>query len=322
LTAFAAQEVDAVLLFAQAAHYLHSSDGFYVHNGAALYAAIQSMAAPRGLSSPSIFLDSSGDRLGTLAILNLQPSPSSTQAQLIGLQPSVAQFVRVAGSFDTASRALEWTGAMRFASGPIAPSDGSGCTGISLSYNVSATCDACRDRTTCERIVSFAYVGVDFAQCPSPSNLNVPCDYVAEASSVAVAFRVICIILCVLVVAVTGAVWTAHESRIHLHTLTQRLLLSIAALFMATSAIYFAGSNTNDTCVARPLLSVHASFLITIGLHLKAESPNPRHRKAACVLLLLGIGCYVASMTTLAVRPLGLRAYPVSYEAAVRNHIT
>jgi hypothetical protein len=318
---YAAQDVDAVMLFAQAATYLYSSRGHYDHDAPALYSAMQQISrSAQGLSSRSIHLDPSGDRLGSLTILNLQRPTSSTRRRLIALQAKVAEYVRV-GSFETASSSLDMprpgTGAVRFASGQsTAPSDGS-CSADSLSYSVSATCDLCQYRA-CERSVSFFYSGQDHCQVPDP--LPIPCDHSASTSLAVFTLCRIGIGIGFLVVVATCLLIRAYfiDMSRNTHTdqrpLTQSLMLAVAAAVMAVSPIYFAGVNTDAMCTLRPLLSLHACTLTMLGL-LRTHTSQ----RGCRVLFLLGSACYLATVVILAVQPLQAHKALVAYDAK-RNH--
>jgi hypothetical protein len=107
LANYVAQDIDALLIFAQAMHALHAITDSYDHNASALYATMLRLPQMQGLSSPRISLDASGDRLGKLTVYNMQ---------LITQVP--------VGTFDTTTRSLSVRNEVQFASGLVPPSDG------------------------------------------------------------------------------------------------------------------------------------------------------------------------------------------------------
>jgi len=318
----AAQNVDAVLLFVNAMQYLYSSSGSYPHSGASLYRAVKNMASPQGLSSSSINLDPSADRLGVLRVVNLRQTGSSTGRRLVAISQPVAVFSEV-GSFDTASQLLQWTAEMVFASGgSTVPSDGSTrtCADAVLNYNISATCDSCSFGGVCERTVSFHTVVAGVTHCQLPEDLTVPCDHTATSSLVAVVLWCAGFTLLVVIVAAMFSLLqsyrneTAHRSHSERRKLIRQLLLAVAAIIMAVSPIYFAGTATAAMCTLRPLISVHVPGLILLSvLEERTEVPTRVCRIATSGLMWVGFACYLAAIVFLAKQPLQVRLYPLSY---------
>jgi hypothetical protein len=283
LAAYAAQSVDAVLLYAQAIHFLHLSSGTYLHDTAQVYATMKQLSSPQGVSSPTIQLDASGDRLGRLTLLNLQvlttpPQGSATSPPLasIPLNLSRAEYVAF-GVFDTARGVATISGDVRFASGQATPSDGDRCSEVALyvGYNASSNeCAECVDRWLCARTIVFTRTTQGhslYSNCDLPNAVSVPCSHVEFESRAASWFRTCAIgtiltlayVLYLLIRFYRSNRMTAHVGA---RALTRPLLLALAASVMASAPVYHAGFHNDRRCAGRWMLTTHTSVLTMVGL--------------------------------------------------------
>jgi hypothetical protein len=257
LTPWAAQSADAVLLYAQAMHALYLVDGSYHQSASDLYHEIKNRALWLGVSSTSTHLDGSGDRLGSLYVINFQ---SSTSVPI--------------GRFDSATNQLTLGSQsgysdIRFAAGMTAVSDGS-CSDVSsyLAYEYQNMCELCNTRLVCDREVHFRPTTTGHEHCAVPEPLHVPCTYVNEWSSIAVVLLVSAGAVVVLLIQRTFSLlhWHRQESHLGNWGFTRLLCLAVAAALMAASPVYYFFEHPDAACALRPLLAIHASVLTLLGL--------------------------------------------------------